>query len=163
MNTASEFSDPLVSDTPLPFDQLCTRIDDRISAFLDAQNVSDRVKNVQQQTRTSLQVIADALERYRCVVPVWGTCARRPTDRHPVSPSSRYPTTAARTVLSCSYSTCVLCTAAAWPKPRTPRRAPRPPSSASTFKTHIPFPRWRSLSFTVARYTRSLCSSMQSL
>ena len=64
MNAASGFPDPLVSDTPLPFHQLCTRINDRITAFLDAKNVSDRVKNVQHQTQTSLRVIAEALERY---------------------------------------------------------------------------------------------------
>ncbi|KAI4689957.1 uncharacterized protein J4E84_004138 [Alternaria hordeiaustralica] len=64
MNTASGFSDPLVSDTPLPFDELCTRINDRIVTFLDATDVSDRVKNVQEQTRTSLRVIGEALEKY---------------------------------------------------------------------------------------------------
>jgi FAD synthetase len=64
MNSASGFPDPLVSDTPLPFHQLCTRINDRITTFLDAKNVPDRVKNVQQQTQTSLRVIAEALERY---------------------------------------------------------------------------------------------------
>ncbi|KAI4623004.1 uncharacterized protein J4E87_006097 [Alternaria ethzedia] len=65
MYTASGFSDPLVSDTPLPFDELCTRINDRIVTFLDATDVSDRVKNVQEQTRTSLRVIGEALEKYR--------------------------------------------------------------------------------------------------
>ncbi|KAI0626717.1 CysH 3-phosphoadenosine 5-phosphosulfate sulfotransferase (PAPS reductase)-FAD synthetase [Pyrenophora tritici-repentis] len=64
MNTASGFSDPLVTNTPPPFNELCARIDDRISTFLDAKHVSDRIKNVQEQTRTSLEVIAEALERY---------------------------------------------------------------------------------------------------
>jgi FAD synthetase len=72
MNAASGFSDPLVTDTPLPFHELCARIHERIGAFLDAKDVSDRVKNVQEQTRISLQVIAKALELYRFVTAMWG-------------------------------------------------------------------------------------------
>lgn len=64
MNTDSGFSDPLVSDTPLPFHELCARIHDRITTFLDARDVSERVKNVQEQTRLSLDIIAEALEQY---------------------------------------------------------------------------------------------------
>ncbi|KAF1943007.1 adenine nucleotide alpha hydrolases-like protein [Clathrospora elynae] len=64
MNTASGFSDPLVSDTPLPYHELCARIHDRIATFLDAKDVSDRVKDVQEQTRASLHVIELALEQY---------------------------------------------------------------------------------------------------
>ncbi|KAF2866240.1 hypothetical protein BDV95DRAFT_505383 [Massariosphaeria phaeospora] len=55
---------PLVTDTPLPFSVLCTKIHDRITAFLEEENVSERVKSVQQQTNSSLSVIAEALERY---------------------------------------------------------------------------------------------------
>jgi FAD synthetase len=73
MNTASGFSDPLVTDTPLPFHELCARIHDRIAAFVDAKDVSDRFKNVQQQTRISLAVIEKALEQYRLVMAMWGT------------------------------------------------------------------------------------------
>jgi hypothetical protein len=73
MNTASGFSDPLVTDTPLPFHELCARIHDRIATFLDAKDVSDRFKNVQEQTRVSLAVIEKALEQYRLVVAMWGT------------------------------------------------------------------------------------------
>ncbi|KAF1955796.1 adenine nucleotide alpha hydrolases-like protein [Byssothecium circinans] len=57
--------EPLVPDTPLPFPELCARIHGRIAAFLDEKNVSERVKSVQAQTRISLQVIAEALERYK--------------------------------------------------------------------------------------------------
>ncbi|CAO2654828.1 Nn.00g115610.m01.CDS01 [Neocucurbitaria sp. VM-36] len=64
MNTASGFSDPLVTDTPLPFYDLCARIHDRIAAFLDAKEVSDRVQSVQEQTRVSLDVIDRALGQY---------------------------------------------------------------------------------------------------
>lgn len=67
MNTATGFSDPLVSDTPLPFHDLCARIHDRISAFLDAKNVPERVRSVQEQTRVAVGVIDQALARYRSV------------------------------------------------------------------------------------------------
>jgi FAD synthetase len=69
MNTATGFSEPLVADTPLPFRDLCARIHDRIAAFLDAKDVSERVKSVQVQTRVSLDVIEEALARYRWVKP----------------------------------------------------------------------------------------------
>lgn len=64
MNTSSGFSDPLVTDTPLPFPKLCARIHGRIASFLDAQGASDRVKSLQQQTRVSLDIIDQALEQY---------------------------------------------------------------------------------------------------
>jgi len=64
MNAASGFSEPLVNDTPLPFHELCAKIHDRIAAFLDATDVPDRVKSVQEQTRISLDVIGQALEQY---------------------------------------------------------------------------------------------------
>lgn len=67
MNTAAAFPEPLVSDTPLPFHDLCARIHDRIAAFLAAEGVSDRVKSVQHQTRVSLDVIDQALGQYRWV------------------------------------------------------------------------------------------------
>jgi FAD synthetase len=83
MNTASGFSDPLVSDTPLPFHELCARIHGRIATFLDAKDVSDRVKNVQQQTRISLDVIGRALEQHRLVMAARvGHCRRGRTDSH---------------------------------------------------------------------------------
>ncbi|KAH7089088.1 hypothetical protein FB567DRAFT_324439 [Paraphoma chrysanthemicola] len=64
MNSATGFSEPLVTDTPLPFRDLCARIHDRIAAFLDAKDVPDRVKSVQAQTRDSLSIIEEALSRY---------------------------------------------------------------------------------------------------
>jgi FAD synthetase len=73
MNTASGFSDPLVTDAPLPFHELCARINDRIAALLDAKDVPERFKKVQEQTRTSLEVIGRALEQYRLVTAMWGT------------------------------------------------------------------------------------------
>jgi FAD synthetase len=68
MNAASGFSEPLVTDTPLPFHELCAKIHDRIAAFLDATDVPDRVKSVQEQTRISLDVIGKALAQYRWAI-----------------------------------------------------------------------------------------------
>jgi FAD synthetase len=65
MNSATGFAEPLVTDTPLPFHELCARIHDRISAFLDAKDASERVKSVQGQTREALGIIEEALTRYR--------------------------------------------------------------------------------------------------
>jgi hypothetical protein len=59
---------PLVSNTPLPFPQLCARIHDRIAAFLESKDESPRLKSVQEQTRTSLEIIEKALDEYRYVV-----------------------------------------------------------------------------------------------
>jgi FAD synthetase len=56
---------PLVSNTPLPFPELCARIHDRIDAFLKEKDVSDRVRSLQEQTQVSLEVIGEALEDYQ--------------------------------------------------------------------------------------------------
>jgi FAD synthetase len=104
MNTASGFSDPLVSDTPLPFHELCARIHDRIATFLDAKDVSDRVKNVQQQTRTSLDVIGRALEQYRLVMTAHvGHCGRVRLTAAAVYQSSHCRGMVGR-IVSCSWS-----------------------------------------------------------
>jgi hypothetical protein len=100
MNTAAGFSDPLVTDTPLPFHELCARIHDRIAAFLDAKDVSDRFKNVQEQTRTSLAVIEKALDQYRLVMAMWGTMWKVRLTATAVYQSSRCRGMAARTVWS---------------------------------------------------------------
>lgn len=80
MNTASGFSEPLVTDTPLPFHELCARIHDRVAEFLDAKDVSDRVTNVQKQTRESLAVIDEALGKYRWVTIIWRTAKMSEAD-----------------------------------------------------------------------------------
>lgn len=59
------FEEPLVTDTPRPFSEQCTRIHERIDVFLGAKDVSDRVKSVQEQTRAALDVIEKALDQYR--------------------------------------------------------------------------------------------------
>lgn len=70
-NTALGFEEPLVTDTPRPFPEQCARIHERINAFLAAKDVPDRVKSVQQQTRSALDVIEKALDQYRWVTSVF--------------------------------------------------------------------------------------------
>ncbi|KAF1994433.1 hypothetical protein P154DRAFT_527072 [Amniculicola lignicola CBS 123094] len=57
---------PLVpaADSPLPLPQLCAKVHERIAAFLEQKDVSPRLKSLQAQTRLSLGVIAEALDRY---------------------------------------------------------------------------------------------------
>lgn len=52
------------SDEGLP--SLCARIHAQITDFLAEEAASERLKNVQEQTRLSVKIIAEALERYRC-------------------------------------------------------------------------------------------------
>ncbi|KAK3707472.1 3'-phosphoadenosine 5'-phosphosulfate sulfotransferase [Vermiconidia calcicola] len=47
-----------------PMPELCARIHQRVEAFLHSEAKSDRVRAVQAQSRTSLLVIEEALERY---------------------------------------------------------------------------------------------------
>lgn len=71
---------PLVPVPPLPFPDLCARLDDRISAFLRDDDVKDaRLRAVQEQTRSALGVIEDALQRYRyaCSLPYYPACRPR--------------------------------------------------------------------------------------
>ena len=68
-NIALGFEEPLVTDTPRPFPEQCARIHERVDAFLGARDVLDRVKSVQEQTRTALGVIEKALDQYRWVTP----------------------------------------------------------------------------------------------
>ncbi|KAF2265850.1 adenine nucleotide alpha hydrolases-like protein [Lojkania enalia] len=58
-------AEPLVSDSEqLPFPVLCGKIHDRIAAFLEEKDMSPKLKQVQEQTRISLGVIEEALDRY---------------------------------------------------------------------------------------------------
>jgi len=51
-------------DRTLP--SLCAELHARVSAFLAEEAPNDRLKKVQEQTRISMSVIAEALNRYRC-------------------------------------------------------------------------------------------------
>lgn len=49
------------------FSALCTKVNARIAAFLDAAPATERLRSVQEQTRLSLRILEEALERYRSV------------------------------------------------------------------------------------------------
>jgi FAD synthetase len=51
---------------------LCAKVHARVTAFLAAQASTDRLRGVQEQTRLSLKVLDEALERYRLVVDLNG-------------------------------------------------------------------------------------------
>jgi hypothetical protein len=74
---------PLVGATPLPFPQLCASIHTRVAALLDQKDAPSRVKSLQDQTRTSLEVIEKALDQYKYVetVPFVATWSCSPANR----------------------------------------------------------------------------------
>lgn len=85
---------------------LCARLHSRITAFLDENVKSARLQAVQAQTRLSLKIIQEALDRYPYYVPLLPSPPKplgftfltppAPT-AYPLSPS---PTTVERIVLS---------------------------------------------------------------
>jgi hypothetical protein len=89
---------PLVDTTPLPFPALCARINDRIDAFLAEDDVSERLRSLQEQTRRSLDVIGEALEDYKYEASPCSST--RDAERATGYPSSLWPTMAAKTVSS---------------------------------------------------------------
>jgi FAD synthetase len=61
-------STPLVPESPLSFPDICARIHDRISTFLTEETNEQNLRSVQEQTRISLGVISEALDRYRYIL-----------------------------------------------------------------------------------------------
>lgn len=55
-------SDPEASLSPI-----CTALAARVTGFLETEQATPLLKQVQEQTRVALGVIDEALERYRCV------------------------------------------------------------------------------------------------
>lgn len=52
------------SDPPsLP--EVCARVHARVEAFLAAEPATERLRHVQEQSRLSLNILGEALERYR--------------------------------------------------------------------------------------------------
>jgi len=98
---------PLLPAQPLSLPELCFRVHERVSAFLAQDAPTRRLRSVQEQTRISLDVIQEALRRYK-----YGLGdkilqrSRRPLNTIPGSRSSQYPTMAAKTAWSSSSSTC---------------------------------------------------------
>lgn len=61
-------STPLIPELPLSFSDICARIHDRISTFLIEETNEQNLRSVQEQTRISLGVISEALDRYRYIL-----------------------------------------------------------------------------------------------
>lgn len=59
-NTATITQDP-----PQALPELCARVHQRVEAFLGAEPATERLRRVQDQTRLSLKILEEALERYR--------------------------------------------------------------------------------------------------
>ena len=56
----------------LTFPEVCARVHGKVEAFLNKEAKDQRVRAVQEQTRTSLNVIGEALRKYRYVhVSIW--------------------------------------------------------------------------------------------
>jgi len=56
---------PLLPSQPIPLPELCSRVHERITAFLTQEAQTRRLRSVQEQTKTSLRVIQEALRRYK--------------------------------------------------------------------------------------------------
>ncbi len=62
-NTATITQDP-----PQGLPELCAQVHQRLEAFLRAEPATERLRQVQEQSRLSLKVLEEALERYGYVV-----------------------------------------------------------------------------------------------
>lgn len=52
-------------DPPPPLPELCARIHKKLESFLSAEPRNERTRAVQAQSRISLKVIEEALQKYR--------------------------------------------------------------------------------------------------
>lgn len=58
---------PFLPEEHLSLPDLCSHIHMKVKTFLDTTPKDDQMKRVQEQTRISLNVIAEALKRYESV------------------------------------------------------------------------------------------------
>lgn len=86
---------------------LCRDIKGKIEAFLAEDIETGVLRRVQEQTRLSLQVAGEALQRYECAASSSAECfhGHVRTDLGPDFPPYLYLTMEARTAWSFSYST----------------------------------------------------------
>ena len=59
-NTATITQDP-----PQALPELCARVHYRLQKFLESEAKTERLRAVQEQSRSSLKILEEALERYR--------------------------------------------------------------------------------------------------
>ena len=55
-------------DSTPAFPELCAQIHERVETFLNTEPANERIKGVQWQSRKTLDVLENALQRYRWVV-----------------------------------------------------------------------------------------------
>lgn len=65
----------ITQDPPQALPELCARVHQKLEAFLRKKPGSERVRGVQDQSRLSLRILEEALERYRYVHTVIGKAA----------------------------------------------------------------------------------------
>lgn len=58
------FPDSLFPEEQLPLGDLCERVHGRVMKFLETKGGNENIRSAQDQTRISLGVIGEALERY---------------------------------------------------------------------------------------------------
>lgn len=96
-------------ENDLTFAEVCARVHGRVEAFLNAEPKTERVRAVQAQTRTSLNVVEEALRKYRYVRYLHlanlisqdiGRNNERTLTPPPASRNSPSPTTAEKTASS---------------------------------------------------------------
>jgi len=56
---------PLIPAHPIPLAELCANVHARVTAFLAADAPTEQLRHVQAQTREALDVIGQALDKYR--------------------------------------------------------------------------------------------------
>lgn len=66
--------EPIVHYPPDALPELCEQVYDKVEAFLNIDAKTERVRNVQQQSRRTLGVFEEALEKYRYADAVWVGC-----------------------------------------------------------------------------------------
>jgi FAD synthetase len=64
-------SESLFPSEQLPLPELCARIYARVAAFLEEETGNESIRSAQVQTRISLEVIGEALSRYRSVTQLY--------------------------------------------------------------------------------------------
>ena len=57
----------IAQDAEPDLSALCARVHARVTAFLNTEASTERLRNVQDQARLSLKIIDETLERYRSV------------------------------------------------------------------------------------------------
>lgn len=61
----------ITHDSPQALLELCAKVHAKVDAFLKREPKTERLRSVQEQSKLSLSILEETLERYRCVVPAY--------------------------------------------------------------------------------------------